>query len=68
MGDWDVEEIILKIDRGRWGDTPESELMKLIVHSRNIVIEMVTMLRCHKPAREPNRDIKPPFPATIHRI
>jgi len=62
-GDWDCEDIRLVIPEsiGRLPDGSlrgMDEVMLLVKHQRNIVVEMTATLRCVKPVREPLRELQ----------
>jgi SAM-dependent methyltransferase len=52
-GDWDVESIVLRLDRSRYEGRSSEEVMGEVMTRRNIVNEMIATLIAVKPIRVP---------------
>jgi hypothetical protein len=53
--DWQVEEVVLQLRRDEYGNIPAAQAYYDVMHSRNVVTQMVTTLRAVKPARARDR-------------
>ena len=53
--DWQVEEVVLQLRREAYHDVPASQAYADVQHRRNVVVQMVTVLRAVKPARGRDR-------------
>lgn len=56
-GDWVTEEIILVMN-SKLSNLSKEELWSLINHQRNVVKEMVAILKPVKPIRQPNKELQ----------
>lgn len=66
-GDWQPVRVDLFI-HPNWGGMSDQDVKAALLHSRNVVQEMVATLRAVKPAREPRRDLQQPFEIVLRRI
>lgn len=57
-GDWHPEEIQLRVERQRYEGMSAEAILNDIHTLRNVVQEMVAVLRCIKPAREPKKELQ----------
>lgn len=57
-GDWEVEQIELIIEKKFAENKTAEEVLELIEHKRNCVLEMIATLVCIKPIRPANRDLQ----------
>lgn len=57
-GDWQPEAVTLKVSDPNLKDLADDELMMAVRYSRNVVAEMVVILRAVKPARQPEANLR----------
>lgn len=67
-GDWQPEQIILKVADEGMKALSDDELGVMVRHWRNVVAEMVVTLRAVKPARPQDRDLQRPAPVVFERV
>lgn len=53
--DWQPEEVVLQLRRADYANLPASQAYDDVLHSRNVVVQMIATLRAVKPARARDR-------------
>jgi SAM-dependent methyltransferase len=56
-GDWQVEEVILKVSKARYEGKPAEHILGEAMNQRNVVLEMTAVLVAIKPVREARREL-----------
>lgn len=68
LGDWDVEEVLLKVPRSRFEGVANDEIFSEIQGLRNVVLEMQATLCAVKPARAPDRSLQRVLNLRVQRV
>ena len=67
-GDWKTESIELTIAAARYKGKSDEQLFEEIRSQRNVVLEMIAILRAVKPARTPGGDQVDSFPVIVSPV
>ena len=67
-GDWEVEEVLLRVPRARFEGVANDEIFSEIQGLRNVVLEMEATLVAIKPIRPPDKTLQRPLNLRVQRF
>jgi SAM-dependent methyltransferase len=67
-GDWQPGYIVLKVDRARYANVPDADVLADVEHLRNIVLEMTVVMLAVKPIRPQERQLQERPQVEIMRV
>ncbi len=67
-GDWQSETIQLVVEGAKWRTLPPQDLIFAVQNFRNVIVELIVVMRAVKPAREARQELlQMPMPEIVFR-